>query len=221
MIRAVVFDAYNTLYNVNSVIPKCEEFYPGWGTQISLIWRTQQLQYSWQRSLMGNYRNFWVLTVDGLRYALEELRLPYNREIVKEISNQYYFLRPYPDVTEALNIFFPRQLAILSNGTADMLHQVVKNNDQDKYFQNIISADAVKIFKPAPEVYGLAAKELKLNKKEILFVSSNGWDIAGAKWYGYITGWINRTNSPIEKLGVKPDYIVSSLLELALKTKNI
>lgn len=221
MIKAVVFDAYGTLYNVHSVIQKCEEFYPGKSTQISQIWRQKQLEYSWLRSLMGRYQDFLLLTGDALRYALEELSLQYNEETIKEILNIYLHLEPYPEVIEALEAFRPRKLVILSNGSPQMLNELIVNTSLNEHLDDILSVDSLKIYKPKPEVYTLAVENLGVRKNEILFVSSNGWDVAGSKSFGFIVGWVNRLNKPVEKLGVEPDYIVSNLMELAKKIQNI
>jgi len=221
MIKAAVFDAYGTIYDVYSVFQKCESFYPGKGEQISQIWRLKQLQYSWQRTLMGNYQDFWEMTIAGLKYALESLKLDYDETIIQDVLAKYYSLQPYDDVAESMSLFAPRKLAILSNGAPHMLDQVVKNNGHDKYFDAVISIDPLRMFKPRPEVYALAVACLRVKKEEVLFVSSNGWDAAGAKWYGYTAGWVNRNGDPVEKLGVEPDYNVRTLLELAKVTKGL
>ncbi|RNC29890.1 MAG: (S)-2-haloacid dehalogenase [Candidatus Dichloromethanomonas elyunquensis] len=221
MIKACAFDAYGTIYDVHSVTEKCDQVWPGKGAQISQIWRLKQLQYSWQRSLMGNYQNFWELTKFGLKYALEMLKLPHDDKILDEVLDKYYHLDPYSDVTEALETFAPRELVIMSNGSPDMLDKVISNNGHYKYFTRFISVDELKVFKPKPDVYALTEKYLNVKKEEILFVSCNGWDAAGAKNYGFTTGWINRNDEPIEKLGNEPDFIVKSLIELAQKVKGL
>lgn len=221
MIKAVLFDAYGTLYDVYSVMRKCDELYPGKGAQISQIWRQKQLDYVWIRSLMDQYTDFWSITNEALRYSLEELKLPYHEEIVKEILEEYFYLNLYPEVVEALNIFRPRKLAILSNGNLHMLQELAKNTSLDRYLDDIISVDAIKVYKPKPDAYHFAATKLGFEKEEILFISSNGWDIAGSKSYGFTVGWLNRLGKPIDKLGIKPDFIAADLKELALKTKII
>lgn len=218
MIKAVVFDAYGTLYDVDSVVQKCEEFFPKKGAEISKIWRQKQLEYSWLSALMDEYKDFWILTGNALCYALEALELEYNEDIIRKILRVYLNLKHYPEVIEALEAFRPCKLAILSNGTSEMLGELATNTCLDKHLDEILSVDPLKTYKPNPEVYKLAVEKLGVNKEEILFVSSNGWDVSGAKSFGFIVGWVNRVNKPMEKLGFKPDYIVSNLKELVEKT---
>ena len=220
MIKVVVFDAYGTLYDVYSVVQKCEGVYPGNSQQISQIWRQKQLEYSWLRSLMDCYEDFWTITQDALRYALDEIGLGYNQETIAEILEAYLHLHPYPEVIEALEDFRPHKLAILSNGNPKMLQELSVNTGLNKYLDHILSADSVKIYQPRSEVYQLVIDHFDVSKKEILFVSSNGWDATGAKSFGFKVGWINRLNKPVEKLGYEPDYTVSNLKELALQTKD-
>lgn len=221
MIKAVVFDAYGTLYDVNSVVQKCEEFFPKKGAEISKIWRQKQLEYSWLNALMDRYEDFWIITGNALCYALEELELEYNEDIIRKILRVYLNLKLYPEVIEALEAFRPCKLAILSNGTSEMLRELATNTCLNKHLDEILSVDPLKTYKPNPEVYKLAVEKLGVNKEEILFVSSNGWDVSGAKSFGFIVGWVNRLNKPTEKLGFKPDYKVSNLKELVDKTMKI
>lgn len=221
MIKAVFFDAYGTLYDVHSVMRKCEEIYPGYGEKISQIWRQKQLDYMWIRSLMDKYADFRSITEDALYYSLEELGLQFDKEIISTILNEYLHLNLYPEVIEALTIFRPRKLAILSNGNLQMLDKLTKNSSLDKHLDEIISVDEFKVYKPKPEAYHKAAQKFGLKKEEILFISSNGWDIAGSKSYGFTVGWLNRFNKPADKLEVEPDFIASDLKQLAFKTKNI
>jgi 2-haloalkanoic acid dehalogenase, type II len=199
---------------------KCEEIYPTKGKQISQIWRQKQLDYVWIKSLMDKYTDFWSITKDALIYTLEELELRYDEELLEKILNEYLYLSPYPEVIEALDIFRPRKLAILSNGNIWMLNELAKNTTLNKYLDDIISVDAFKVYKPEPDAYRLAAQRLGFNKEEIFFVSSNDWDVAGSKSYGFIAGWINRLNKPFDRFGIKPDYTDSDLKELAQKIKN-
>ncbi len=206
---------------MHTVVRKCEEIYPGNGVKISQIWRQKQLDYMWIRSLMDTYTDFRSITEDALYYALEELGLQFDKEIIETILNEYLHLSLYPEVMEALTIFRPRKLAILSNGNLQMLDNLTKNTDLDKHIDEIISVDEFKVYKPKPEAYHLAAKKLLLKKEEFLFISSNGWDVAGSKSYGFTVGWLNRFKKPADRLGVVPDFVASNLKELALKTKNI
>ena len=221
MIKAILFDAYGTLYDVHSVMKNCDELYQGKGAQISQIWRQKQLDYVWIRSLMDKYADFWSLTKEALCYALEELELQYNEKIVEEIINEYLYLNLYPEVIEAMNIFRPRKLVILSNGNLHMLNELAKNTSLEKHLDGIISVDDFKVYKPKPDAYDLAAKRLGFDKEEILFISSNGWDVAGSKSYGFTVGWLNRLHKPIDRLGIKPDYTASDLKKLAEKIINI
>ena len=215
MIKSVVFDVYGTLYDVFSVTKKCDCLYPGKGEQISKTWRNKQLEYTWLRTLMNRYENFWDVTKDALYYALDSLDLKYDSNKINDIMDAYLNLAPYPEVADALQKFQPRKLAVLTNGNTDMIDKLVVVTGLDKFFQGILSADTVQLFKPKPEIYQLAVDFTKTSKKEILFVSSNAWDIAGAKSFGFTVGWINRFNQPPEKLGVQADYIATNLLELA------
>ncbi len=221
MFKAILFDAYGTLYDVHSVMKKCDEFYPEKGAQISQLWRQKQLDYVYIRSLMDKYADFWSLTKEALCYSLEELELQYNEEIVEEILNEYLHLNLYPEVIEAMNIFRPRKLAILSNGNLHMLNELAKNTSLDMHLDDIISVDDYKVYKPKPDAYDLVAKKLDFDKEEILFISSNGWDVAGSKAYGFTVGWLNRFGRPFDRLGIKPDYIASDLKKLAQKIINI
>ncbi|QHQ63410.1 haloacid dehalogenase type II [Anaerocolumna sedimenticola] len=220
MIKAVVFDAYGTLYDVHSIVRKCEKIYPGKGYQISQVWRQKQLEYSWLRSLMDRYQDFWSLTGDALSYALDELNLQYSKGTIEDILNEYLYLDLYPEVVESLQAFRPWKLSILSNGSPKMLKELAANTNLDKHMDAIISVDSLKTYKPKANVYNLAVENLGVNKNEILFVSSNGWDVAGSKSFGFTVGWINRLNKPVERLGIEPNYIVSNLAELANKVKN-
>jgi 2-haloacid dehalogenase len=215
MIEAVVFDAYGTLFDVNSVIDACEQLYPGKGTFISQTWRQKQLEYTWLRALMNRYVDFEAINRDSLRFSLNKLKLEFSEDTIEKLTAAYLNLTPYPEVVDALNAFQPRQLLILSNGTSKMLHTVVENAGLESYFTAILSVDALKTYKPNPQVYQLAVTKLGISKEKVLFLSSNGWDVAGSKSFGFTVGWINRTGNPIEELGVQPDYQVQDLLELA------
>ncbi|MEG0991237.1 haloacid dehalogenase type II [Gordonibacter sp.] len=215
MIKGVAFDAYGTLFDVYSVLQKCEEAYPGSGGKISQLWRQKQLEYSWLRTLMGRYETFWHITEDALRFTLDTLGLDYDASRIDDILKAYFELDTYPDVLEALELLRPRPAVILTNGNVSMLDQLVANSSLDGHLDGILSADTVKLFKPRPEVYQLAVSHLALAPHEILFVSSNSWDVTGAKSFGFTVGWINRQNQPVEHLNAPPDYTASSLLALA------
>ena len=215
---ALVFDAYGTLFNVHSVIGKCEQLFPGKGTALSQLWRSRQLEYTWLRSLMGRYADFDQVTADGLSHACRALGLACTAQTRAELKRAYQTLQPFDDALaalRALRAMRPRpQLAILSNGTPQMLSAVVKHNQLDMVLDHVLSADAAGVFKPDPRVYQLAADRLHVAPDRIGFVSSNGWDAAGAKAFGFTVFWVNRAHAPVEALGVAPDYELSSLEEL-------
>lgn len=214
MIKLVVFDAYGTLFDVNSVVQACEAAYPGKGAIISRTWRQKQLEYTWLRALMERYEDFEVVTQDALRFALRQLKLPQTAKTIETLTSSYLTLNCFPEVTEALKVFQPRQLLILSNGTEHMLHTLVENVGLKPYFSAILSVEGLRTYKPNPEVYDSVLTRFGIPKQEILFVSSNGWDIAGAKSFGFTVGWVNRQGNTTEELGLKPDYEVNDLLEL-------
>ena len=204
-----MFDAYGTLYDVYSVAARCESCWPGKGAQLSQLWRAKQLEYTWQRSLMQRYVPFSTVTREALAYSCEALKLELSVAQMEGLMGEYLNLALYPDVTRTLAKLKPPK-AILSNGSPDMLLPLVKNSGLE--LDAVISVDALKIFKPAPQVYQLAVD--KLQTKNIGFVSSNCWDALGAKSYGFEVYWINRGNAPVDRLGFKPDRILKGLDEI-------
>ncbi|MFT9497947.1 haloacid dehalogenase type II [Anaerosolibacter sp.] len=219
-INAVVFDAYGTLFDVHSVIEKCNSLFHGKGQQISQIWRTKQLEYTWLMSLMGRYENFFSITRKGLVFALKELKLDFDDELCNEILNEYYILKPFSEVPAALETIKDKKLAILSNGNPEMLNTVVKNSKLNELIPNIISVDDLKIFKPFLGVYQLATAGLSVPREQTLFVSSNSWDAVGAKVFGFNVCWINRANQQFDELDVKPDIVVKDLKQLVESIKS-
>jgi len=215
-IEAFVFDAYGTLFDVYSVYATCEKVFPGQGEAITRLWRVKQLEYSWLRTAMGRYEDFWKLTEDGLRYTCQFLRLEASPAQLEELLQVYLKLELYPDVLPALTHLAGsgRKQAILSNGSPQMLAAVVKNADIGGLLDAVISVDEVGRYKPDPLVYQLAPTRLGLAKEKIGFVSSNAWDAAGAKSFGFKVFWINRLGAPIEQLGLTPDYIINSAGDL-------
>jgi 2-haloacid dehalogenase len=210
---ALVFDAYGTLYDVHAVVARCEEFWPGRGAELSLLWRTKQLEYTWQRSLMRRYAPFSQVTIDALQYACARLGLPLDGYQSAALLQEYRKLAVFPEVPGALARFATRK-AILSNGSPDMLDPLVKQSGLA--FDAVLSVDGLKVFKPAPEVYQLAVERLGVVKEAIGFVSSNCWDALGAKAFGFRVWWINRLQAPVDGLGLQPDAIVGSLDEILL-----
>ena len=213
MIQAFVFDAYGTLFDVHSVQARCEVFWPGKGAQLSQLWRTKQLEYTWHRSLMQRYAPFSQVTAEALRYACEFLGLKLQETDLRTLMAEYRKLALYPEVTNALKKLKART-AILSNGSPDMLDPLVAQSGLA--FDAVLSVDELKVYKPAPAVYGLAVQKLQVPAQDIGFVSSNGWDAAGAKSFGFQVWWINRAGAPVERTGFPPDRIVRSLDEILL-----
>jgi len=213
-LKALVFDAYGTLFDVHSVVRLCDEFWPGQGTALSQLWRTKQLEYTWQRSLMRRYKDFSDVTVDGLRYACAALGLSLSESQVTRLREAYLSLTTFPEVKDALGKLSHLQLAILSNGAPSMLDPVVANAGLGGVFFAVISVDPISTYKPAPAVYQLAVKRLGVPKNEIGFVSSNCWDACGAKSFGFRTFWINRSDAPVDRLDAAPDYVIRNLSEL-------
>jgi 2-haloacid dehalogenase len=210
--EAMVFDAYGTLYDVHSVAARCERCWPGKGTELSMLWRAKQLEYTWQRSLMQRYIPFSTVTREALAYACETLGLELDRVWEEALMQEYLRLATYPDVQETLKQLKSRKQAILSNGSPDMLLPLVEHSGLR--FDAVISVEELKIYKPAPQVYELAVKKLNTEKTRIAFVSSNCWDAIGAKSYGFQVYWINRARAPVDRLGFTPDAILGSLNEV-------
>jgi 2-haloacid dehalogenase len=209
---ALVFDAYGTLYDVHSVVQRCEGFFPGAGTRLSQLWRAKQLEYTWLRSLMRRYAPFSTVTREALAYACEALSLKLGVTQMEALMAEYNMLAPFPDVAAAFARLGRRKKAILSNGSRDMLEPLVRHSRLE--LDAVLSVDEVKVFKPAPEVYELAVRRLGVPKERIGFVSSNGWDALGAKSFGFSVFWINRMGAPLDRLGFQPDRTISSLAEL-------
>jgi len=209
-VSAWVFDAYGTLYDVHSVIRRCETCFPGKGMQLSQLWRAKQLEYTWQRSLMQRYAPFSQVTREALAYSCTALGLSH-REHEEALMAEYVHLAPFPEVKAALERLKMKR-AILSNGSPDLLDPLVRNSGLK--FDAVLSVDELKIYKPAPQVYELAVKRLKVAKERIGFVSSNCWDAIGAKSFGFRVYWINRSGAPLDRLGFTPDEQVKSLDEV-------
>ena len=213
MLHAYVFDAYGTLFDVHSVQARCEAFWPGHGMRLSQLWRSKQLEYTWLRSLMGRYAPFSQVTKEALELSCAALSLPLDGERLGILLAEYRRLSLFPEVKHALGKLKAKR-AILSNGSPDMLDPLVAQSGLA--FDAVLSVDALRIFKPAPQVYQLAVDRLATPREEIGFVSSNGWDAAGAKSFGFRVYWINRADAPVERLGFQPDRVVKSLDEILL-----
>jgi 2-haloacid dehalogenase len=212
-VEALVFDAYGTLYDVHSVMTRCESCWPGKGAQLSQLWRAKQLEYTWQRSLMRRYVPFSTVTREALAYACAALGLQLSVAQMEGLMGEYLRLATYSDVAHCLHSL-KMKCAILSNGSPDMLLPLVEHSGLK--LDAVLSVDEVKIFKPAPQVYELAVQKLGLPKDRIGFVSSNCWDALGAKSYGFTVYWINRAAAPVDRLGLQPDRVLKSLHEILL-----
>jgi len=219
-ISALVFDAYGTLFDVHSVGRLAESHFPGKGAAISSAWRTKQLEYTWLRSLMNRYEDFSRVTSASLSWALESLGIDpdENDGACRALIGEYRKLAMFPEVPAALESLSKRfALAILSNGHPEMLEAVVDHNGvRERFRGGILSVHKAKTFKPSPSVYSIAEEALGVPRTLVGFVSSNGWDAAGAKTFGFRTFWVNRSGAPVERLGVRPDAVVKSLAEIEL-----
>jgi 2-haloacid dehalogenase len=216
-IKALVFDLYGTLFDVHSVIERCEQAFPGYGETISQLWRQKQIEYTWLRSLMGDYQNFERATADALRYTCNHLGLALNESLEATLCDAYFHITPYPEVPESLQRLrdMDLPLAILSNGSPNSIRRVVENSRTAKLFDELISVDEVKTFKPHRSVYQLGVDRMRLPKEQILFVSCNPWDASGAKHFGYTVCWTKRRNTAFEELGQRPDMVARDLKDLA------
>ena len=237
-IKAVVFDAYGTLYDIQSVAAVTEEMFPGYGEIVTQVWRIKQLEYTWLRSLMRRYEDFSVVTRDSLAYTLRCLGLEHDPAAFERIIDKYLHLDLYPDAMTTLQAMNTRKLAILSNGSTGMLDALVANSGLDRVLDATISIDSRRIFKPGPDAYGLIESTLGVPGGEVLFVSSNPWDACGAKAFGLNVAWIERVTpeamalacvksdsvapltmfkairTQMDELGLEPDYSIRALSEL-------
>ena len=211
-IRGYVFDAYGTLFDVHSIVDAGAAITPE-PAALSLLWRQKQLEYTWLRSLMGRDEDFWAITEAALRYAVRRLDIAAGEAQIQALMNAYLRLACFPDVRDALaRLAAPR--AILSNGAPKMLEAAVRSSGLAPLLDHVISVDRVRIYKPAAAVYALGPETLGIQADELLFVSSNAWDVAGAKAFGYRVAWCNRLGAPEEVLGLGADYVIPSLREL-------
>lgn len=214
--RAVLFDAYGTMFDVYSVGALAEKTFPGHGERLSQIWRDKQIEYSHLCSMSRRYRPFWEITRAGLRYAAERLKLDASEAALSGLMNQYLKLTAFPENLEVLRALKQRGIraGILTNGDADMIQAVVQHAGMDELLNPLLSAQAVQRFKTDDAVYALGPQALDVPAREILFVSSNCWDAVGATWYGYTTLWVNRGGLPLEALDTPPTRMGASLREV-------
>jgi len=214
-LKAVVFDAYGTLFDVHSMAALAESLFPGHGVALSQLWRAKQLEYTWLRSLMGTYVDFGAITEAALAYAGGALDLPLDGGKKTRLMAAYDNLALFPDARPALAALAGRKLAILSNGSPAMLRPLVEHAQLAATLNAVISVDEIKLYKPDPRVYQLAVDRLDVAKDEIAFVSSNYWDAAGARNFGFRVFWINRAGAQPDELGAAPDVALAKLTELA------
>jgi 2-haloacid dehalogenase len=221
-IRAIAFAAYGTLFDVYSVGALAEQRFPGKGAELAMLWRDTQVGYTRLRTLSGRYADFWQVTEDALVFSARKLGLELTDDARKRLMSQYACLSAFPENLGALKELkkMGMPLAILSNGTPEMLDIAVKSAGMTGLFDHILSVEAVKKYKTAPEAYQLGPDAFKLPTREILFVSSNCWDAIGAAWFGYTTFWINRSGQPLEELGAQPAAQGRLLTDVVAFAKN-
>ena len=212
--KAIVFDAYGTLFDVNSAAEKSKDKIGNKWENFANFWRTTQLEYTWLRSLMKKHKNFWQITEDSLDKSMETFQI--DKSLRNDLLSLYKELSPYPEVKNVLENLKKKsfKLAILSNGTPELLNHLVKSSDLENLFDDIFSIEEVKIYKPHPSVYDIPVNKYKVSKGEITFLSANTWDVSGAGNYGYNSIWVNRNNSVFDKLDYKPKNEVKNLKQL-------
>ena len=213
-VKAIIFDAYGTLFDVNSAAEKCKHKIGDKWEPFANFWRTTQLEYTWLRSLMKKHKNFWQITEDSLDKSMETFQI--DKSLRNDLLSLYKELSPYPEVKNVLENLKKKsfKLAILSNGTPELLNHLVKSSDLENLFDDIFSIEEVKIYKPHPSVYDIPVNKYKVSKGEITFLSANTWDVSGAGNYGYNSIWVNRNNSVFDKLDYKPKNEVKNLKQL-------
>ena len=213
-IKAIIFDAYGTLFDVNSAAEKCKDKIGDKWEGFANFWRTTQLEYTWLRSLMKRHKNFWQITEDSLDKSMKTFNI--DSEMRNELLNLYKALSPFKEVPETLKNLKERnlRLAILSNGTPSLLTQLVKNNNIDNLFDDLFSIEEVGIYKPDAKVYDLPIKKYKIEKSQVAFLSANTWDVSGGGNYGYQSIWVNRNNDIFDNLDYKPINQIKNLNEL-------
>ena len=213
-IKAIIFDAYGTLFDVNSAAEKCKEKLGDKWEGFANYWRTTQLEYTWLRSLMRRHKDFWQITEDSLDKSMNFYNI--DNSMRSELLNLYKVLSPFTEVRDTLKKLKQSnyKLAILSNGTPDLLNELVFSNQLKDIFDDIFSVEEVGIFKPDSKVYDLPINKYNIEKNEVLFLSANTWDVSGAGNYGYNTVWVNRNNNIFDKLDFEPNQQISNLSEL-------
>ena len=213
-VKAIIFDAYGTLFDVNSAAEKCKDKIGDKWEPFANFWRTTQLEYTWLRSLMGRHKDFWQVTEDSLDKSMKAFNI--DSSMKNELLNLYKILSPYKEVSETLKALKEKKfkLAILSNGTPSLLNKLVKSNNLNNLFDDIFSIEEVGVYKPVSKVYDIPVKKYKIKKDEIAFLSANTWDVSGGGNYGYQAIWVNRNNNIFDNLDYKPTNEIKSLKEL-------
>ena len=214
-IKALVFDAYGTLLDVKSLDERLEHHYGDQAGWINSIWRQKQLQYTWLRSLMDRYKPFSQITREALEFACKEVGVDLTAEIIADLMDHYFILSSFPEVPELLKeLSQSHACSILSNADMPMLQKACDHNGITQYLEAILTVDSVGINKPTPQVYELATRHFQCEGNQIAFISSNTWDVVGAKSFGLKSIWLNRTNGTMETLGFEPDWTIESLSDL-------
>ena len=213
-IKAIIFDAYGTLFDVNSAAEKCKDKIGDKWEAFANYWRTTQLEYTWLRSLMKRHKDFWQVTEDSLDKSMKVFNI--DNSMRNELLDLYKILSPYPEVPEVLKSLKEKKykLSILSNGTPSLLNELVKSNNLENLFDNIFSIEEVGIYKPDSKVYDMPIKKYKIQNNEVAFLSANTWDVSGGGNYGYHSIWVNRNNNIFDNLDYKPKNQVKNLSEL-------
>ncbi len=213
-VKAIIFDAYGTLFDVNSAAEKCKDKIGDKWEGFANFWRTTQLEYTWLRSLMDRHKNFWQITEDSLDKSIKVFNI--DPSMRNELLNLYKILSPYKEVPETLKTLKEKKfkLAILSNGTPSLLDELVKSNHLDNLFDDIFSIEQVGVYKPSSRVYDLPIKKYNINKSEVAFLSANTWDVSGGGNYGYQSIWVNRNNNIFDNLDFRPKYQITDLNKL-------
>ena len=213
-IKAIIFDAYGTLFDVNSAAEKCKDKIGDKWEGFANFWRTTQLEYTWLRSLMKRHKDFWQITEDSLDKSIKAFKI--DASMKNELLNLYKVLSPFKEVPETLKKLKEKnfKLAILSNGTPSLLRELVESNNLNNLFDDLFSIEEVGIYKPSSKVYDLPIKKYKIKSNEVAFLSANTWDISGGGNYGYHSIWVNRTNNIFDNLDYKPNNQIKNLSEL-------
>jgi len=213
-IKAIIFDAYGTLFDVNSAAEMCKNKIGDKWENFSNYWRMTQLEYTFLRTLMDRYKDFWQITEDSLDKSMKVYKI--DNSLKKELLNLYKKLSVFPEVKQTLIKLKEKKLklAILSNGTPTLLDGLVNSNNLNDLFDDIFSIDEVKVYKPSPKVYEMPIKKYKIKKNEVAFLSANTWDVSGGGNYGYNPVWVNRNNNIFDNLDFKPSYEIQNLKEL-------